>query len=192
LVTPAPASVSLTIGDDGTGLDALALGWIHVNCGVTCHNSNPSAAGNGAGMLLRLDPSQLDGTPPDPGTWDVLRTTIGVPCVSGSLTGQPRIRPRDANHSELYELIDERGVLQMPPIASLVIDTPDVAVVASWIQSMVVDAGGAPVGDGGAGDAPSLEGGDATIAVETPDSAEPEAGEAAAGEPEGGEAGAGE
>jgi hypothetical protein len=190
LVTPAPASVSLTIGDDGTGLDALALGWIHVNCGVTCHNSNPSAAGNGAGMLLRLDPSQLDGTPPDPGTWDVLRTTIGVPCVSGSLNGQPRIRPRDANHSELYELIDERGVLQMPPIASLVIDTPDVAVVASWIQSMVVDAGA--VGDGGAGDAPSLEGGDATIDVETPDSAEPEAGEAGAGEPEGGEAGAGE
>jgi hypothetical protein len=141
LVTPAPASVSLAIGDDGTGLNGLALAWIHVNCGVTCHNSNPSAAGNGASMLLRLDPSQLDGTPPDPATWDVLRTTLGVPCVSGSLSGQPRIRPNDPGHSEVYELIDERGLLQMPPIASLVVDAPDVAIVGAWIESMMLDGG---------------------------------------------------
>ena len=134
LVTPAPSSVSLTIGDDGTGLDGLALGWIHVNCGVTCHNSNPSAAGYGAGMLLRLDATQLDGSPPDPATWDILSTTLDVPCVSGSLVGEPRIEPRDAAGSVLYQLIDQRGALQMPPIASLVVDTSDVAVVASWIQ----------------------------------------------------------
>ena len=87
LVTPAPANVSLAIGDDGTGLDALALGWLHVNCGVTCHNSNPSAAGYGAGMLLRLDPTQLDGSPPNMATWDVLNTTVNVPCVSGASPG---------------------------------------------------------------------------------------------------------
>jgi hypothetical protein len=148
LVTPAPANVSLTIGDDGTGLDALALGWIHVNCGVTCHNSNPSAAGYGAGMLLRLDPTQLDGTAPNAATWDVLSTTINVPCVSGSLAGQPRIRPRDSADSVIYQLMDERGTLQMPPIASLVVDTSDVAVVASWIQSMPTDGGAPPVGGG--------------------------------------------
>jgi hypothetical protein len=155
LVTPAPASVSLTIGDDGTGLDALALGWIHVNCGVTCHNANPSAAGFGAGMLLRLDPTQLDGSAPSATSWDILRTTLGVPCISGGLVGQPRIQPGNAAHSVLYQLVDERGTLQMPPIASAVVDTTDVAVVASWIQAMIPDAGtpsedgGGPPGDGG-------------------------------------------
>jgi hypothetical protein len=152
LVTPAPASVSLAIGDDGTGLDGLALGWIHVNCGVTCHNSNPSAAGYGAGMLLRLDPTQLDGSPPNAATWDVLSTTVNVPCVSGSVAGLPRILPHDAADSVIYQLINERGALQMPPIASLVIDTPDVAVVSSWIQAMATDAGVPPV-DSGAFDA---------------------------------------
>ncbi|HTB76088.1 MAG TPA: hypothetical protein VK762_22720 [Polyangiaceae bacterium] len=145
LVTPAPANVSLAIGDDGTGLDALALGWLHVNCGVTCHNSNPSAAGYGAGMLLRLDPSQLDGTPPNAATWDILNTTVNVPCVSGSVAGLPRIRPHDAASSVIDQLIGERGALQMPPIASLVVDTPDVAVVSSWIQAMATDAGAPPL-----------------------------------------------
>jgi hypothetical protein len=36
----------------------------------------------------------------------------------------------------VHQLIDERGALQMPPIASLIVDAPDVAVVASWIQAM--------------------------------------------------------
>ena len=146
LVTPLPARTSLTVGDDGTGLDGLALAWIHVNCGVTCHNANPAAQGQGAGMHLRLDPTQLDGTPPSDTTWDVLRTTIGVPCVSGSVAGQPRMVPGDPASSVVYQLMDERGTLQMPPIASLLIDKPDVAVVRAWIQAM------APAGDGGASD----------------------------------------
>ena len=109
--------VSLTIGDDGTGLDALALGWLHVNCGVTCHNANPAAAGNGAGMLLRLDPRSSTGRAPNAATWDILKTTVNVPCVSGSLVGQPRIG-RATAASAIHQLIDERGALQMPPIGS--------------------------------------------------------------------------
>ena len=49
------------------------------------------------------------------------------------------------------QLIGERGALQMPPIASLVVDSPDVAVVSSWIQAMATDAGAAPL-DAGAFD----------------------------------------
>ena len=64
LVTPAPSSISLTLGDDGTGLDGLALGWIHVNCGVTCHNSNRRRTATArAGMLLRL-PAASSSTAP--------------------------------------------------------------------------------------------------------------------------------
>ena len=191
LVTPAPANVSLTIGDDGTGLDALTLGWIHVNCGVTCHNANPQAAGYGAGMLLRLDPTQLDGTPPNAATWDILSTTIDVPCVSGSLVGQPRIRPGNAAGSVIYQLIDQRGALQMPPIASVEVDTGDVAVVASWIQSMVVDGGAATreagASDGGGRRAP--DGGD--VDAGSAESGAPDAtpGDGADGGPRGSDAG---
>jgi hypothetical protein len=149
LVKPAPASVSLSIGDDGTGLSALALGWLHVNCGVTCHNANPAAAGNGANMILRLDPTQLDGSPPNATTWDVLKTTLNVPCVSGSLNGVPRIRPRNPTLSAIHQVISQRGALQMPPIASQIVDVPDTAVVTSWIASMVTDAGTFTLPDGG-------------------------------------------
>ncbi|HEY3819549.1 MAG TPA: hypothetical protein VGL81_20410 [Polyangiaceae bacterium] len=143
LVTPLPASTTLTVGDDGTGLDGLALGWIHVNCGVTCHNSNPAAAGFGAGMLLRLHAAQLDGTPPS-AAWDVFKTTVNVPCTSGSVAGEPRIVPGDPADSVVYQLMDERGTLQMPPIGSVLVDVPDVAVVHAWIQAM------GAAGDGGA------------------------------------------
>ena len=157
LVTPAPTTTSLSIGDDGTGLDALALGWLHVNCGVTCHNANPSSSGYGAKMLLRLDPTQLDGSPPNAATWDILQTTINVPCVSGTLVGKPRIRPNDPNGSAIHQLISQRGALQMPPLASLVVDAPDVAVVTAWIQTMPTDAGPPP--DGGGFDAGARDGG---------------------------------
>src|SRR5262245_41274896 len=40
LISPAPERVSFEIGDDGTGLAAPVLGWIHMNCGVSCHNDN--------------------------------------------------------------------------------------------------------------------------------------------------------
>jgi len=147
LVTPAPTTTSLSIGDDGTGLDALAMGWLHVNCGVTCHNSNPGSAAYGAGMRLRLDPTQLDGTPPNATTWDILKTTLNVPCVSG-FNGQSRIIPGDPTDSILYQLINERGGIQMPPIGSAVVDTPDVTVVGDWITAL----GSLPPEDGGTGD----------------------------------------
>jgi hypothetical protein len=181
LVTPVPASVSLAVGDDGTGLDALALGWLHVNCGVTCHNSNPSAAGNGAGMLLRLDPAQLDGSPPNAATWDILKTTVNVPCVSGSLVGVPRIRPHDVAGSAIHQVIDQRGALQMPPIASLIVDAPDVAIVGAWIQAIVTDGGvSVPLDGGGSPDAGHVlhDGGSVASEAGTP---QPEGGAAEAG-----------
>ena len=167
LVTPTPASDSLGIGDNGSGLDALALGWIHINCGVTCHNSNPSSAAYGAGMHLRLDPTQLDGGPPDPATWDILKTTLNVACTSGSFIGQPRIQPGRSEASVLDQLISERGTVQMPPIASRVVDTVDVGVIDAWIRSMdggvllglgPIDGGGHGMFDGGG---PPMNGSDA-------------------------------
>ena len=152
LMTPAPGRTSLTIGDDGTGAAAAALGWIHINCGVTCHNANSTATAYGVGMRLRLDPALLDGRPLTASTLDPLRTTVGVPAVSPGWI-QPvqwtRIVPGDPGHSLLVQLISNRGKNnavggQMPPIASSIVDTADVAKVAAWVASMP------PVIDGGA------------------------------------------
>ncbi len=140
LVTPVPTQVNLTVGDDGTGLAAPALSWLHINCGVSCHNSNESAEAYGAKMILRLDPTVLDGSPATL-DWDPLQTTIGVPCVSGAVAGVPRILPGDPSASAIVQLISMRGVLQMPPIASRIVDTTDVAKLVDWIQHMPSEAG---------------------------------------------------
>jgi hypothetical protein len=136
LIVPPPAHVDLVVGDDGTHLDAPALTWLHVNCGVTCHNANEGAQGFGAGMLLRLDPRWLDGSPAAP-SWDPLRTTEGTPCVSGTVAGQPRIAPGDPSASAVVLLISQRGTLQMPPAPlSRLVDEADVDWVRAWIASL--------------------------------------------------------
>jgi hypothetical protein len=154
LVTPAPSQTTLTIGDDGTGADAPALAWLHINCGVTCHNTNSNSTAYQAGMHLRLDPALLDGRQVTISTFDPLSTTIGVPAVSAAWV-EPvqwtRIVPGDPTDSLLVQLISNRGTDnvvggQMPPIASLVVDTADVANVVAWVSKMP----GAPGSDAGA------------------------------------------
>ncbi len=152
LVSPVPSNVHLTIGDDGSGKDAPALAWLHVNCGVTCHNGNEGSSAFGAGMLLRLDPTVLDGGPA--AGWDPQRTTINVATISAALNGAPRIIPGDSADSVIVQLISARGAgtIQMPPIASTLVDTTDVAAVAAWIDAIPNDAGvDGGIHDGGFG-----------------------------------------
>jgi hypothetical protein len=151
LVAPAPSQTSLTIGDDGTGLAAPALGWLHINCGVTCHNTNSTSTAFGAGMRLRLDPALLDGRALTASTIDSLRTTVGVAATTpGWIQPVPwtRIVPGDPGHSLLVQLISSRGKNnavggQMPPIATAIVDSADVAKVVQWITAMP------PAADGG-------------------------------------------
>lgn len=154
LVTPVPARTDLVLGDDGTGVAAPALAWLHVNCGVTCHNGNSNANCYGQNMRLRLDPSTLDGRPITDTDFDALRTTISV--AARTRTGWTRIVPGDPSHSLLVQFISYRGTNnppggQMPPIASKLVDTDDVAKVIDWVSKLPsppVDAG--PDADGAA------------------------------------------
>jgi hypothetical protein len=143
LLAPTPAQTKFTIGDDGTGAAAPALAWLHINCGVTCHNANSTATAFGAGMRLRLDPALLDGRQVN-SDFDPLKTTIGVPAVSPGWI-QPvqwnRIVPGDPSGSLLVQLISSRGTSnpvrgQMPPIATSIVDTGDVAKVVDWVSKM--------------------------------------------------------
>jgi hypothetical protein len=134
LLTPVPSATNLTVGDDGTGLAAAPLAWLNINCGMSCHNTNASATASGLGMVLKLDPTQLDGRASS--GFPSLVTTVGVEASSPAFAGSTRIVAGDPNGSLVHQLIDERGTIQMPPIASLLVDAPDVAAVAAWIAAM--------------------------------------------------------
>ena len=162
-LTVAPPATPLVIGDDGTGLAAPALAWLHVNCGTTCHNSNSSSTAWATGLFMRLDPTQLDGRSVK--GFDTLTTTIGVAAVSPAFKGKTRIVPHDPAHSLLYQLISHRGTgIQMPPIASNVVDQADIPLVEAWIEQLSplpVD-GGADAGHEEAGRETRLEAGTGT------------------------------
>ncbi len=148
LITPPPASTSLTVGDDGTGVAAAPLKWLHVNCGVSCHNGNSDSTAYGSGMRLRLDPTMLDGR--SSAGFDARATTLGLLATTPTWNGQTRIVPGDPTHSLLVKLISNRGTdnpvaNQMPPIATSIVDTADTLLVVDWISKMpgaaAVDAG---------------------------------------------------
>jgi hypothetical protein len=124
-----------------------------VNCGVTCHNANSSATAYATGLRMRLDPAALDGGLLTAATCDTLRTAVGQPATTGMWTAPvhwTRIVPGDPSDSLLVQLISHRGKNndaggQMPPIATDVVDTVDVASVVAWVNAMA--GAGAP--DGG-------------------------------------------
>ncbi|HEY2902093.1 MAG TPA: hypothetical protein VGL59_16040 [Polyangia bacterium] len=150
-----PASTSMVIGDDGTGVAAPALGWLHTNCGVTCHNPNSNATAYQAGMHLRLDATQMDGR--SSAGFEPLLTTVGVMVNDPDWKGQTRIVPGDPTNSLLFHLITNRGTgNQMPPIATSIVDMAHTPLVQAWIAAMPPaapppppDAGSAPGDDAG-------------------------------------------
>ena len=134
-LVPPPAATRLTIGDDGTGVAAPALGWLHANCGNTCHNDNSLSVAFASGMRLRLDPAWLDGRPVS--GLAPLATTVGVPVQNVNWNGRVRVVPGDPVRSLIYDLISHRGSgRQMPPFATDVVDAVNVARVADWIRRM--------------------------------------------------------
>lgn len=148
LITPPPTRTSLTVGDDGTGVAAEPLEWLHINCGVSCHNDNSNSTAYGSSMRLRLDPTLLDGR--SSAGFDSRTTTLGAFANNPMWNGQTRIVPGDPTHSLLVQLITSRGTdnavaNQMPPIATSLVDTPDTQNVITWIGKMPP----LPTSDGG-------------------------------------------
>jgi hypothetical protein len=144
LISPVPARTKLEIGDDGTGLAAGPLGWLHINCGTTCHNGNTNSTAYGATMRLRLDPTELDGR--SVSGFESLKTTVGKVVNTPTWFGQKRIVPGDPSNSLLVKLITTRTAVnpestQMPPIASRVVDKEHSDAVIAWIAAMPPNSG---------------------------------------------------
>lgn len=137
-LTDPPAETDYAIGDDGTGKAAAALGWLHVNCGVSCHNRSSTAEAYKTDMYLRLPADGIDGR--SPAGFDLLTTTVGVASRTPRWLGRQRITPGSPETSLLYELMAMRDPAnpkdQMPPIASRVVDDEGVLLVGDWIRAM--------------------------------------------------------
>lgn len=124
-----------------------ALGYLHVNCGITCHSQHSSGTASFTGLLLRLSAKALtappaDGGASDPTTTDTYRTTVSQDYVSApyvddeKFVQHKRVAPRDAERSLLLSVISTRGPGQMPPIVSHQVDEAGVALLRDWIHAL--------------------------------------------------------
>jgi len=132
-----PPSSALTV--PGAATSAAALGYLHMNCGTSCHNRGTGMAG-GTGFYMRLEVAQLGSvSSTDTVTTGVGRTSqYSIPGVTTSY----RLEPNDLASSSVYYRMDQRdgvndaGVgTQMPPIDSHRVDDAGVGAIAAWIDA---------------------------------------------------------
>ena len=134
---------AVTLSAPGTAFQgdaraAAALGWLHANCGTSCHSESPRAMACHTGLNLRLDSASLNG--PIEST-NAYKTAVGVlanytPPSSGA---RMRIEPGNAEGSVLFLRASYRGPedgVQMPPIASHAVDAEAMKTLRAWIESL--------------------------------------------------------
>jgi len=135
LLTSPPSTPIKIPGDTAT---AAALGYLHMNCGVPCHNPNAGEA-QYTNNWMRLDVATLGSAQ----TTDTWTTGVGVRAnfpITGASAPQI-LTPCDPDHSATYYRMSHRdGVggtvtgTQMPPIVSHKVDPDGVALVAAWLN----------------------------------------------------------
>jgi hypothetical protein len=137
LLTNVPTALPVVPGDPTS---ASALGFLHANCGTSCHNAYATAAAGSTGLLMKLVadskgalPATVQATP----TWT---TSYKIPSTftpEGFPLGSfMRIKPQDAPHSSVAWRCGRRDSSQMPPLATHAVDWPDVQKLNFWIASM--------------------------------------------------------
>jgi hypothetical protein len=161
---------SLAVPGDPT--QAAALGYVHMNCGVPCHNTNPAALASSTGFHMRLTASELASDAGVQGTdtyttgWnkattgfsaDGVTTRIAA-CNAPSSCVYFRMGHRDAWNDAGIDISAPR--LQMPAYDTHLVDPTGMGLVAAWIDegcdaSVPLDAGWPPfaTSDAGASDA---------------------------------------
>jgi hypothetical protein len=137
-----PPSTSFAIPGDELARDA--LGYLHANCGH-CHNP-----------LSSVYASLKSRTPftGGPRFWEIVGALDSVEQTEGyaSTIGQPNsifpdlpiIEPHDPSHSEMILRMEVRGKgsIQMPPLATEIVDDAGLGLIEAWITSL-------PAADGG-------------------------------------------
>ena len=141
LLTHPPAARAVTIPEDATGKAEAAIGWLHVNCGLSCHNANAGAGAAYKGMVLRLQFGELNSDSQLGAVTSLAayRTTVGV-AASSPPGGYSRIAKGNATMSAIPTLAGRRDEAnpygQMPPGLSHVVDENGLAALRTWIDAL--------------------------------------------------------
>jgi hypothetical protein len=143
LLSDPPVDTSVSLPEDASGHAAASLGFLHANCGMSCHSTR--GLGDETQLVMRLRAGELwdDAgrrralTVPDTDTY---QATVGVAATTASVvSAYPdtlRITPGDHTQSLVWLLSDLRGTYQMPPLASHQVDEVDNAELAAWIDGL--------------------------------------------------------
>jgi hypothetical protein len=139
-----PATTSITLPGDARAQSA--LGYLHINCGVTCHSPNSRGTSSFTGLLMRLSAKELLAGPVNVTQTDTYKTSIGadggVPFVTTQYLddtrfgGFRRITPKDPDKSLVWAVVSLRGEGQMPPIVSHEIDKTGEQLLRDWIAGL--------------------------------------------------------
>lgn len=124
-LAPAPERTSITV-DPG-------LGVLHVNCGVSCHNSTPAAKGASSTLRLRIAFDEAASKPVD--AWEMLSTTVNVPATLPGWNSGLRIAAGAPDKSVVISAMTTRGTGQMPPQTDEV-DFGGVAAVEAFVRAL--------------------------------------------------------
>lgn len=126
-ISPAPVRTVVTLPDP-------ALGILHVNCGITCHNASATATAFSTGLRLRLGFDEVLTKPLE--KWEAITSSVDVDATSPGWAGAVRIKPGAPEESLILDVMKLRGEGQMPPIATSVVDTHAIGVVEAWVRAM--------------------------------------------------------
>lgn len=134
-LTRAPDPAELRV--PGSELDRRALGWLHMNCGVSCHNASPAAGASFAGLDLKLAANGAT----DRRQTAALRTALGRPTTALGFRDPtaPRLRlvPGRPRESAIFVRASSRTpTLSMPPLATHLVDRESLAVLDHWIETL--------------------------------------------------------
>jgi hypothetical protein len=132
----------------GDEVERAALGYLHVNCGVSCHNQQQYERGEVSPLLLRLESDEAASVH----TTAAVRTGINrrpTPAALLFMSSVPAppgpyydLRPLDPARSLLLARMSLRGFLrQMPRLGTNVVDERGAADVRRWIEHMTPERG---------------------------------------------------
>ncbi len=140
-LAPTPAKTSAALPEDATGKAGAALGHLHMNCGVACHNHDPNALAAQSGLYLKLPAAMVLAGGVNVSSLESWTSAANQPITSPTFVsfknqGYLRLLPKSSAKSLIPALIELRGAFQMPPIVTHEPDTAGAALVKAWVDAL--------------------------------------------------------
>jgi hypothetical protein len=133
----------------GDAVEQAALGYLHTNCGVSCHNGTTLAPAKMSSLNLRLEVATSGSVQQTGAVATAINRrasanaeTVGLPLSSDQYY---HFRPLDPMRSLSLARMKYRGSpTAMPPLASHLVDEEGVAIIKAWIEQMTPARGYPP------------------------------------------------